>query len=114
MFGSMGLQDGYASEEEKPMTKKSTNKKLEGANKQSHKADAGPRYQKMNANQAKQDGFAIAGEENKTDNRRGGGDRGGRGRGGRGGERGGRRGDRGRGGDRGGSRGRGGPPRTAE
>jgi len=33
MFGSMGLQDGYASDEEKPITKKVTNKKLEGANK---------------------------------------------------------------------------------
>jgi len=90
MFGSMGLQDGYASDEEKPIQKKSVNKKLEGANKQSHKADAAPRYQKMNASQAKQDGFEIAGDEARTATR-GGGDRGGRG---------GRGGERGRGGDR--------------
>ena len=84
-FETMGFTDGFASDDEKPAAKKATNKKLEAANKQSHKTDAAPRYQKMNANQAKQDGFEIAGEVAKET--RGAGDRGRGGRGGRGGDR---------------------------
>merc|ERR1712166_1417367 len=104
-FGGM-FKDEFSDDDVKPAAaKKVTNKKLEGANKQSHKADAAPRYNKMNANQAVADGFEIAGTE--TDRRAAPGrGRGGEGRGGRGGERGAfRGGERGRGG-RGGRGGR--------
>merc|ERR1712166_67611 len=97
-FGGM-FKDEFSDDDVKPAAaKKVTNKKLEGANKQSHKADAAPRYNKMNANQAVADGFEIAGTE--TDRRAAPGrGRGGEGRGGRGGERGAfRGGERGRGG----------------
>merc|ERR1712166_1535415 len=81
-FGGM-FKDEFSDDDVKPAAaKKVTNKKLEGANKQSHKADAAPRYNKMNANQAVADGFEIAGTE--TDRRAApGGGRGGEGRGGR-------------------------------
>merc|ERR1712166_341573 len=83
-FGGM-FKDEFSDDDVKPAAaKKVTNKKLEGANKQSHKADAAPRYNKMNANQAVADGFEIAGTE--TDRRAAPGrGRGGEGRGGRGG-----------------------------
>merc|ERR1712166_1705906 len=92
-FGGM-FKDEFSDDDVKPAAaKKVTNKKLEGANKQSHKADAAPRYNKMNANQAVADGFEIAGTE--TDRRAAPGrGRGGEGRGGRGGERGALRGGR--------------------
>merc|ERR1712195_469516 len=103
------FKDEFSDDDVKPAAaKKVTNKKLEGANKQSHKADAAPRYNKMNANQAVADGFEIAGTETYRRAAPG------RGRGGeRGAFRGGERGRGGRGG-RGGERGRGGPrPATA-
>lgn len=49
-FGGLGIKDDFSDDDvPKTTAKKATNKKLEGANKQSHGKDAAPRHVKMNA-----------------------------------------------------------------
>lgn len=49
-FGGLGIKDDFSDDDvPKTAAKKVTNKKLEGANKQSHGKDAAPRHVKMNA-----------------------------------------------------------------
>jgi hypothetical protein len=54
------MKDDFSDDEApKTIAKKTVNKKLEGANKQSHAKDAAPRHVKMNVGAAVAEGFEI-------------------------------------------------------